>query len=209
MQRSLSRSSWGVFHSRRHIFAVGRERLGVSDQHKRAYGSSIPRLVGTFCGVDVAINDLEIWQAPKIEQLRPGHIPVFPPHSKQRTRRSSIAVCQFGRSAALAGAAEGRPRHSAHSRIATRSRRRNATPLSCLARHPTMRRGVPQIAPPCTLNVVSAPEVFERSSAQLRVSGRVLDVGMAQPQLQPSSIVAGIGQEVPASVAQHMRVQVG
>ena len=57
--------------------------------------------------------------------------------------------------------------------------------------------------------IVSAPEVFERSSAQLRVSGRVLDVGMAQPQLQASGVVAGIGQEVPASVAQHMRVQVG
>ena len=68
---------------------------------------------------------------------------------------------------------------------------------------------VPHMALPCSLNMVSAPEIFERSSAQLRVSGRVLDVGMAQPQLQPSSIVAGIGQEVPASVAQHMRVQVG
>ena len=34
--------------------------------------------------MDVAIDDLEISQAPKIEQLRPGHIPVFPPHSKQR-----------------------------------------------------------------------------------------------------------------------------
>ena len=62
---------------------------------------------------------------------------------------------------------------------------------------------VPQMAPP------SAPEVFERSSAQLRVSGGVLDVGMPQPKLQPPGIMAGIGQEVSASVAQHVRVQVG
>jgi hypothetical protein len=49
-----------------------------------ACGSSILRLVGTFCGVDVAIDHLEIWQAPKIKQLRPGHIPIFPPYPKQR-----------------------------------------------------------------------------------------------------------------------------
>src|SRR5215470_8953263 len=85
MQRSLSRSSWGVFHSRLHIFVVGRERLGVSDQHlKRAYGSSVPRFDGAFRGVYVAIDDLKVRQAPKIEELRPRQFPAFAPHSKQR-----------------------------------------------------------------------------------------------------------------------------
>ena len=32
MQRSLSRSSWGVFHSRLHIFVVGRGRQRARDQ---------------------------------------------------------------------------------------------------------------------------------------------------------------------------------
>ena len=79
-------------------------------------------------------------------------------------------------------------------------------PMGCLRRSAGR---VPQMAPPCRLNIVSAPEVFERSSAQLRVSGGVLDVGMPQPKLQPPGIMAGIGQEVSASVAQHVRVQVG
>jgi len=54
-------------------------------------------------------------------------------------QRSSIVVCQFGRSAALAGAAGVGPRRSVHSRIATRSRRRNATSRSCLRRRSTDR----------------------------------------------------------------------
>src|SRR5262249_35305499 len=65
-----------------------------------------------------------------------------------------------------------------------------------------------QTAPPSLL-VVSAPEVFERSSAQLRVSGGVLDVGMPQPKLQPPGVMAGISQEMSASVTQHVRVQLG
>jgi hypothetical protein len=55
-------------------------------------------------------------------------------------------------------------------------------PMAAVARAITISRRcagkVPQMAPP------SAPEAFERSSAQLRVSGGVLDVGMAQPKLQ-------------------------
>src|SRR6516165_3477409 len=64
------------------------------------------------------------------------------------------------------------------------------------------------MAPPCNLNIVSAPEVLERSSAQLRVSGGVLDIGVAQPKLQPPSVVAGISQEVAGSVPQLVRMAV-
>ena len=48
----------------------------------------------------------------------------------------------------------------------------------------------------------------EKPSAQLRVSGGVFDVGMAQPKLQPSGVMAGISQEMPACVPQHMRMHV-
>jgi hypothetical protein len=37
--------------------------------------------------------------------------------------------------------------------------------------------------PPCSLNIVSAPKVFERSSTQLGVRGSALDVGVTEPQL--------------------------
>jgi hypothetical protein len=36
----------------------------------------MPSLYGAFCGVGVAIDYLKIWQAPKIEQLRPRQITV-------------------------------------------------------------------------------------------------------------------------------------
>jgi hypothetical protein len=50
----------------------------------RACSSSIPRFDGAFCCMDIAINDLKVWQAPKVEQLRPRHIPVITPHPKKR-----------------------------------------------------------------------------------------------------------------------------
>jgi hypothetical protein len=79
-------------------------------------------------------------------------------------------------------------------------------PMAAVARAITISRRcagkVPQMAPP------SAPEAFERSSAQLRVSGGVLDVGMAQPKLQPPGIMACVSQEMPASVTQNVRMQV-
>jgi hypothetical protein len=34
--------------------------------------------------VDVAINDLKVWQAPKVKQLRPTQISMFGPHPKKR-----------------------------------------------------------------------------------------------------------------------------
>jgi hypothetical protein len=61
---------------------------------------------------------------------------------------------------------------------------------------------IPQMAP--HQYIASAPKVFERPSAQLRVSGGVLDVGVAQPKLQPSGVVTRIGQQVPAGVSQLM-----
>ena len=45
---------------------------------------SVPRLGGAFYDVDVAINHLEVWQAPIIEQRRPRRVAVFVPHPKQR-----------------------------------------------------------------------------------------------------------------------------
>src|SRR5262249_61230796 len=71
-----------------------------------------------------------------------------------------------------------------------------------------IRSSVPQVDVPSEANVVSAPEAFEGSSAQLRVRGGVLDVGVAEPKLQPSGIMAGIGQEMPACMAQHVRMRV-
>jgi hypothetical protein len=47
-----------------------------------ACGSSVPRLEGGLCGVGIVIDNLEVRQTPKIEQLRPGHAAVFAPHAK-------------------------------------------------------------------------------------------------------------------------------
>jgi hypothetical protein len=47
-------------------------------------GSPIPRLDGAFCGVGVTIDDLKVWQPPKVEQLRPTQISMFAPHPKKR-----------------------------------------------------------------------------------------------------------------------------
>src|SRR5262249_861697 len=50
-----------------------------------------------------------------------------------------------------------------------------------------------------------APEVFEPVRRQLGVPDHVLDVLVAEPCLQRSRVVPGIGQGVPAGVAQHVR----
>jgi hypothetical protein len=49
------------------------------------------RLGRAFCGVNIAINYLKVWQAPIAEQIRPRRFPVLAPNSKQRD-----AVVDFG-----------------------------------------------------------------------------------------------------------------
>jgi hypothetical protein len=44
-----------------------------------------------LCGVDVTIDYLKVWEAPKIEQLRPRDVLVFLPYSKQAN-----AMVDFG-----------------------------------------------------------------------------------------------------------------
>jgi hypothetical protein len=44
-----------------------------------------------LCGVDVTIDYLKVWEAPKIEQLRPRDVSVFLPYSKQGS-----AMVDFG-----------------------------------------------------------------------------------------------------------------
>ena len=70
---------------------------------KKADGASVSRLDGAFYGVNVAIDYLEVWQAPIVEQIRPRRFPVLTPHPKQWD-----AVVNFGAlpkpSAALAAA---------------------------------------------------------------------------------------------------------
>ena len=39
----------------------------------------MPSLDGAFCGVGIAIDDLKVWQAPKLEQLRPRGVSIFVP----------------------------------------------------------------------------------------------------------------------------------
>jgi hypothetical protein len=34
---------------------------------KKACGTTVPHLDGAFCDVNVTIDDLKVWQAPKIE----------------------------------------------------------------------------------------------------------------------------------------------
>jgi hypothetical protein len=59
---------------------------------KRACDSSVPRLDGAFCSVGVAINDLKVWQAPKVEQLRPTQILMFAPYSKKRNTVIDLSI---------------------------------------------------------------------------------------------------------------------
>ena len=70
---------------------------------KKACGTSVSGLDGTFCRVNVTIDNLEVWQAPIVEQIRPRRFPMFAPHPKQWD-----AVVNFGAlpqpSAALATA---------------------------------------------------------------------------------------------------------
>src|SRR5215831_2760366 len=51
-----------------------------------------------------------------------------------------------------------------------------------------------------------SPEVLEPVRGQLGVAHRVLDVLMTEPGLQRPGVVAGVGQRVAATVAQHVRV---
>jgi len=70
---------------------------------EEACGASVLRLDGAFCGVNIAINYLEVRQAPIPQQIRPRRFPVLAPNPKQRN-----AVVNFGAlpqpSAALAAA---------------------------------------------------------------------------------------------------------
>ena len=70
---------------------------------EKACGASVLRLDGAFCGVNIAINYLEVRQAPIAQQVRPRRFPVLVPNPKQRN-----AVVDFGAlpqpSAALAAA---------------------------------------------------------------------------------------------------------
>ena len=47
------------------------------------------------------------------------------------------------------------------------------------------------------------PELFKRTRTQFAVMGRVLDVHVTKPQLQPPRIVARIREQMPARVPQH------
>ena len=51
-----------------------------------------PRFDGAFCGVDVAIDQLKVRQAPKIEQPRPRRVSVFAPDPKQRDAMVNFGV---------------------------------------------------------------------------------------------------------------------
>ena len=51
---------------------------------KRASGAAFLRFRHAFCCMDVAIDHLQVWQTPIIEQLGPRRGAVFAPHPKQR-----------------------------------------------------------------------------------------------------------------------------
>jgi hypothetical protein len=72
---------------------------------KRACGATVPRLEGAFCGVLITIDHLKVRQSPKIEQLGPGIVPVFLPHSKQRNTVINLVIVL--------------PRYSVHSKISS------------------------------------------------------------------------------------------
>src|SRR6185312_704775 len=52
-------------------------------RHGGKCGASVSRLDGAFYGVNIAIDYLEVWQAPIGKQLRPRRSPVFAPDPKQ------------------------------------------------------------------------------------------------------------------------------
>jgi len=82
-------------------------------------------------------------------------------------RRFSTAARRFPRSVAPAGAAAAGPRHSAHSRIAMRSRRRSARWHSCWRRCSTDRRASRSDKP------VARKHSRIRDPARMRVHGKV------------------------------------
>jgi len=51
-------------------------------------------------------------------------------------------------------------------------------------------------------------KVFEGLCAEFAVVRSVFDVRMAKPQLKSARVMASVGQEMPASVAQHVRISV-
>src|SRR5262249_1998130 len=86
------------------IFAIAGNLLWRQlDSRSEACGASVSGLDGTFFRVNVTIDYLKVWQAPIVEQIRPGRFPMFAPHPKQWD-----AVVNFGvlpqPSAALAAA---------------------------------------------------------------------------------------------------------
>ena len=89
-------------------FPLMTERTCSLRCHGGKCSASVSRLDGAFCGVNIAINYLEVRQAPIGEQLRPRRSPVFAPHPKQRH-----AMINFGAlpqsSAALAAATRLQP----------------------------------------------------------------------------------------------------
>jgi hypothetical protein len=48
----------------------------------QSVSSSVLRLQDGLCDMGIAIDNLEVRQAPEIKQLRPRQIPVFAPHAK-------------------------------------------------------------------------------------------------------------------------------
>jgi hypothetical protein len=55
-------------------------------------GSSISRLDGAFCCVDVAIDYLEVRESPIAEQFRPTFIPMVAPDLEQRDPVIDLSV---------------------------------------------------------------------------------------------------------------------
>jgi len=53
---------------------------------------------------------------------------------------------------------------------------------------------------------MSAPEILKAGRAQFGISNCVLDVLVAQVRLQGAGVVSSVGQRVPASMPQHVRV---
>ena len=52
----------------------------------------VPRFVGAFRSVDIAINHLKVGQSPKIEQSRPRHVSVFAPDAEKRDAMVNLGI---------------------------------------------------------------------------------------------------------------------
>ena len=101
-----------------------------------------PCLDGAFCRVSVAIDHLQIGQAPERQQRRPVHVAMLAPDPEQRHAMidfRGLPQPRAGLGAAPLPAAGGSAwrNRSAHSTAATPPRRRCATWHSCSARDPT------------------------------------------------------------------------